>query len=299
FTGGVFTNITHDHLDYHETFENYLKAKKTFFDTLPQKAFALTNADDRNGMVMVQNTRARVFTYALHSMADFMAKVFENQIDGMKLSLNNKEIWTKLVGTFNAYNLVAVFAAAELLGQDQSDVLIHLSRVEHVEGRFDCIYSKQGITGIVDYAHTPDAVKNVLSTITEIRTGQENLITVIGAGGDRDRTKRPLMASIACSMSDTVILTSDNPRSEEPETIIEEMKSGLSPVDKRKVITLVNRKEAIITACHLAKPGDIILVAGKGHEKYQEIKGVKLPFDDKKILEENLILAEQESAGNS
>ncbi|MHC1705959.1 MAG: UDP-N-acetylmuramoyl-L-alanyl-D-glutamate--2,6-diaminopimelate ligase [Bacteroidales bacterium] len=288
FEGAVFTNITHDHLDYHQTFNNYLKAKKRFFDGLPSSSFALTNADDRNGLVMVQNTRAKVFTYGLKSMADFKGKVVESQFEGTKLDINGNEVWSQLVGTFNAYNFLAIYGTAFLLDQDAPTVMVLLSHLSSVEGRFDCIRTENGILGVVDYAHTPDAVENVLRTIEEIRTRQETVITIIGAGGDRDKTKRPLMAKIACDLSDKVILTSDNPRSEDPEVILEEMKSGLDPVQKKKVITIANRKEAILTACHLAKPGDIILLAGKGHEKYQEIKGVRYPFDDKQILREAL-----------
>jgi UDP-N-acetylmuramoyl-L-alanyl-D-glutamate--2,6-diaminopimelate ligase len=286
FSGGVFTNITHDHLDYHKTFDQYLKAKKQFFDELPSKAFALTNIDDKNGRVMVQNTQAKVYTYGLKTMADFKGKVMESQFEGTKMEINGKEVWSQLIGTFNAYNFLAIYGTAVLLEQDAPTVLVLLSHIKAVEGRFDCIRSDKGIIGVIDYAHTPDAVKNVLSTIAEIRTHQEKVITVIGAGGDRDRTKRPLMAHIACDLSDVVLLTSDNPRSEEPEAIIEEMREGLDPVQKKKVIAIVNRKEAIMTAYHLSKPGDIILIAGKGHEKYQEIKGVKYPFDDKQILME-------------
>lgn len=286
FTGGVFTNITHDHLDYHLTFGNYLKAKKKFFDDLPKKAFALTNADDKNGFIMIQNTRAKVYTYGLKTMSEFKGKVLESQFDGTQLEINGKEVWSMLAGIFNAYNFLAIYATAVLLGQEAPDVMIVLSHVLPVEGRFECSRTPNGITTIVDYAHTPDAVKNVLKTINEIRTRQETVITVIGAGGDRDKSKRPVMASLACELSDKVILTSDNPRSEDPQMIVDEMKQGLDPVQKRKVITILNRKEAIITACHLARPGDIILVAGKGHEKYQEIKGVRYPFDDKQVLAE-------------
>ncbi len=235
---------------------------------------------------MVQNTQAKVYTYGLKTMADFKGKVMESQFEGTKMEINGKEVWSQLIGTFNAYNFLAIYGTAVLLEQDAPTVLVLLSHIKAVEGRFDCIRSDKGIIGVIDYAHTPDAVKNVLSTIAEIRTHQEKVITVIGAGGDRDRTKRPLMAHIACDLSDVVLLTSDNPRSEEPEAIIEEMREGLDPVQKKKVIAIVNRKEAIMTAYHLSKPGDIILIAGKGHEKYQEIKGVKYPFDDKQILME-------------
>ena len=289
FAGGIFTNLTHDHLDYHKTFRDYLLAKKKFFDDLPQEAFALINKDDKNGMVMVQNTKASVQTYALKSPADFKCRILENLLEGLQLSINNQETYCRLTGEFNAYNLTAIFGAASLLKQSAEDILTYLSSVPPVEGRFETIHGDQGITAIVDYAHTPDALKNVLNTITEIRTRNEKLITVVGAGGDRDRTKRPLMAAICAEKSDLVILTADNPRSEEPETIIEEMKAGVTADARKRVIIIVNRLEAIKTACHLAKSGDIILVAGKGHEKYQEIKGIKYPFDDKKILEEILL----------
>jgi UDP-N-acetylmuramoyl-L-alanyl-D-glutamate--2,6-diaminopimelate ligase len=288
FAGGVFTNLTHDHLDYHKTFQEYLRAKKKFFDDLPAEAFALVNKDDKNGQVMVQNTRARIQTYALKSAADFKCRIIENLFEGLQLSVNNLEIFCRLTGEFNAYNLTAIYGVSVLLGQPPEKTLTYLSSVPPVEGRFETIHSGNNITAIVDYAHTPDALKNVLNTIGEIRTRNEKLITVVGAGGDRDRSKRPLMAGICAEKSDLVILTSDNPRSEEPEVIIEEMKRGIEADRLRRVMTIVNRKEAIRTACHLAQPGDIILVAGKGHEKYQEIKGVKYPFDDKKILEEML-----------
>ena len=293
FAGGVFTNITHDHLDYHKTFQEYLLVKKKFFDELPAQAFALVNKDDKNGFVMVQNTRAKIQTYALKSPADFKCKILENLPEGLQLSLNNLETFCRLTGEFNAYNLAAVYGVSVLLGQPPEKILTYLSSLPPVEGRFETIHSGNNITAIIDYAHTPDALKNVLNTIGEIRTRNEKLITVVGAGGDRDRTKRPLMAGICAEKSDLVILTSDNPRSEEPETIIDEMKKGIAADRQRKVMTIVNRKEAIRTACHLAQPGDIILVAGKGHEKYQEIKGIRYPFDDKKILEEMLIPANQ------
>jgi UDP-N-acetylmuramoyl-L-alanyl-D-glutamate--2,6-diaminopimelate ligase len=293
FTGGIFTNLTHDHLDYHKTFQEYLLAKKKFFDELPAEAFALINRDDKNGQVMVQNTRAKVKTYALKSSADFKCKIMENLLEGLQLSINNLETFCRLTGEFNAYNLTAVYGASVLLGQLPENILTCLSSIPPVEGRFETIHSGNNITGIIDYAHTPDALKKVLNTIGELRTRNEKLITVVGAGGDRDRSKRPMMAGICAEKSDLVILTSDNPRSEEPEMIIEEMKQGIAADRRRKVMTIVNRKEAIRTACHLAQPGDIILVAGKGHEKYQEIKGVRYPFDDKKILEEMLLPANQ------
>jgi UDP-N-acetylmuramoyl-L-alanyl-D-glutamate--2,6-diaminopimelate ligase len=292
FAGGIFTNLTHDHLDYHKTFQEYLRAKKSFFDHLPSGAFALINADDRNGKVMVQNTQARVYSYALRSVADFKCRVLENQFEGLQLNLDDQEIYCRLTGEFNAYNLTAIYAAARLLDQSPEEVLAILSAVEPVEGRFDTVRSGDNITAIVDYAHTPDALLNVLKTIWEIRTRNEKVITVVGAGGDRDRAKRPLMAAICAERSDLVILTSDNPRSEEPEDIIEEMRKGVPADQMRKVMVIVNRAEAIKTACHLARTGDIILVAGKGHEKYQEIKGVRHPFDDKKILREMLMPAE-------
>ena len=290
FAGGIFTNLTHDHLDFHKTFDSYLKAKKGFFDGLSNKAFALTNVDDKNGMVMLQNTKAHKKTYGLKNIADFKAKIIENHFSGLLLDIDQDEVWFKMVGSFNAYNLLAVYAAALLLEQDKLRVLTSLSRLTGAEGRFDYMISPAGIIGIVDYAHTPDAVQNVLSTIQDIRKGTEQLITVIGCGGDRDKTKRPLMAQVACDWSDKVILTSDNPRSEAPEQIIREMEVGVMPHNKKKALSITDRKEAIRTACHLAKPGDIIVVAGKGHEKYQEIAGVKLPFDDKEILTEFLNL---------
>jgi UDP-N-acetylmuramoyl-L-alanyl-D-glutamate--2,6-diaminopimelate ligase len=290
FSGGIFSNLTHDHLDFHHTFDAYLKAKKRFFDTLQSNAFALTNIDDKNGMVMLQNTRAYKKTYGLKNIADFKAKIIENHFSGLLLNIENEEVWFKMVGSFNAYNLLAVYSAALLLEQDRTRVLTSLSRLSGAEGRFDFMVSEAGIIGIVDYAHTPDAVQNVLTTIQDIRKGTEQVITVIGCGGDRDKSKRPLMAQVACDWSTKVVLTSDNPRSEAPEQIIKEMLTGVMPHNKKKTLSITDRKEAIRTACHLAKPGDIILVAGKGHEKYQETAGVKLPFDDKKILTELLNL---------
>ncbi|TKB98664.1 UDP-N-acetylmuramoyl-L-alanyl-D-glutamate--2,6-diaminopimelate ligase [Pedobacter cryophilus] len=286
FSGGIFTNITHDHLDFHITFDNYLKAKKAFFDGLDKSAFALTNADDKNGLVMLQNTKAHKKTYGLKSLTDFKAKIIENQFSGLHLDMDGEEVYFKLVGSFNASNLLAVYGAALLLEQDKTKVLTILSRLNGAEGRFDYIISPNGIIGIVDYAHTPDAIENVLSTVDNIRSKSEQVITIVGCGGDRDKTKRPLMAKAACEWSDKVILTSDNPRSEDPEQIIKDMQAGVSPVHQKKVLSITDRKEAIKTAVHLAKPGDIILLAGKGHEKYQEIKGVKSDFDDKKILNE-------------
>ncbi|WP_316840387.1 UDP-N-acetylmuramoyl-L-alanyl-D-glutamate--2,6-diaminopimelate ligase [Pedobacter gandavensis] len=290
FVGGVFSNISHDHLDFHKTFDNYIKAKKAFFDGLPAGAFALTNLDDRNGMVMLQNTKASKMTYALKQLADFKAKVVENSFNGLHLEIDQADVFFKLVGSFNAYNLLAVYGTAVLLGEDKLEVLTALSNLTGAEGRFDYMTSSNQIIGIVDYAHTPDAVQNVLSTIADIRKGTEQVITIIGCGGDRDKTKRPIMAQVACDWSDKVILTSDNPRSENPQTIVEEMEKGVSPTNKRKTLSIVDRREAIKTACHLAKPGDIILLAGKGHEKYQEINGVRYHFDDKEILMEQLNL---------
>ncbi len=293
FAGGIFTNLTHDHLDYHGTFQEYVLAKKKFFDQLPADAFALVNKDDKNGQVMVQNTKAKVKTYALRSPADFKCRIIENLLEGIQISINSMEIFCRLTGEFNAYNITAIYGASVLLGQPPEKILTYISSAPPVEGRFETIHSGNNITAIVDYAHTPDALKNVLNTIGEIRTHNERLITVVGAGGDRDRSKRPLMAGICAEKSDLVILTSDNPRSEEPEMIIEEMKKGIQADRQRRVMTIVNRREAIRTACHLAQPGDIILVAGKGHEKYQEIKGIRYPFDDKKILEEMLVTENQ------
>lgn len=288
FSGGVFTNLTHDHLDFHKTFAGYLKAKKTFFDQLEPVAFAITNSDDKNGMVMLQNTRAIKKTYSLKTMADFKGRLLENSFTGLQLLIDGKEVWCKLVGEFNAFNLLAVYATAIMLGREQDEVLTGLSNCLPAEGRFDYFTGRDGITAIVDYAHTPDALENVLKTIAEIRTGSEKLITVVGCGGNRDAAKRPAMSAIAAKFSEKVILTSDNPRFEDPEQIITEMKAGLDPFSIRKTITVLNRREAIIAACAMAAPGDIILVAGKGHEKYQEIKGEKYPFDDKEVLKEFL-----------
>ena len=290
FTGGIFTNLTHDHLDFHKTFDSYLKAKKRFFDHLNMQAFALTNIDDKNGMVMLQNTEAHKKSYGLKNIADFKAKIIENHFSGLLLNIDHEEVWFKMVGSFNAYNLLAVYSAALLLEQDRLKVLTSLSRLTGAEGRFDYMISPSGIIGIVDYAHTPDAVQNVLSTIQDIRKGTEQVITVIGCGGDRDKSKRPIMAQVACDWSDKVILTSDNPRTEVPEQIIRDMEVGVMPQNKRKALSITDRKEAIRTACHLAKSGDIIVVAGKGHEKYQDVGGDKLPFDDKEILTEFLNL---------
>jgi UDP-N-acetylmuramoyl-L-alanyl-D-glutamate--2,6-diaminopimelate ligase len=287
FAGAVFSNITHDHLDYHKTFAEYLAAKKKFFDDLGSHAFALVNVDDKNGKVMLQNSKAKQYTYALKTAADFKAKIIENRFTGLQLDIEGIDVWFKLVGSFNAYNLLAIYSTAVLLGIEKLDVLRVLSNLDAVEGRFEVLRSKNNLISIVDYAHTPDALNNVLNTISAVREGgSEEVITVIGCGGDRDHAKRPIMAKIACDNSNRVILTSDNPRSEDPETILNEMMKGVDIVSRRKVLSIANRKEAIKTACALAKPGDIILVAGKGHEKYQEIKGVKFPFDDKQIIKE-------------
>ncbi|TWR29303.1 UDP-N-acetylmuramoyl-L-alanyl-D-glutamate--2,6-diaminopimelate ligase [Mucilaginibacter pallidiroseus] len=285
FSGAIFTNLTHDHLDYHKTFDSYLKAKKAFFDGLPKNAFALTNADDKNGNVMLQNTAAHRKSYGLKNMADYRARIIENQFGGLLLNIDSEEVWFKLVGTFNAYNLLAVYSAAMLLDQDKSKVLVSLSKLTGAEGRFEYIVAPNKVIGIVDYAHTPDAVQNVLSTIHDIRKGNEKVITILGCGGDRDKTKRPVMARTACEWSDKVILTSDNPRTEDPAQIIKEMEEGVDPAFKRHTLSIVDRREAIKTACMLAQPGDIILLAGKGHEKYQEINGVKNHFDDMEELQ--------------
>lgn len=283
FAGGVFTNITHDHLDYHNTFKEYLDVKKRFFDELPVTAFALTNIDDKNGRVMIQNTRAKVVTYAMKSPADYKVKVLENQFSGLVLNINGKEVWSRLVGDFNAYNLLTAYAVSILLGEEEEEVLRVLSSLESVEGRFQYFISESGVVAIIDYAHTPDALENVLKTIANIRTKNETLYTIVGCGGDRDKAKRPEMARIACELSDKVILTSDNPRSEDPNQIIEEMNAGVPGYHFKKTISVVDRKQAIKTAISMAEKGDIILIAGKGHEKYQEINGVKHDFDDRQI----------------
>src|ERR1035437_3433652 len=293
FAGGVFTNLTHDHLDFHKTFSEYLKAKKRFFDELSPVAFALTNLDDKNGPVMVQNTKASRKFYSLKTLTDFRAKIVENRVDGLQLNIDGNDVWFRLVGNFNAYNLLAIYGTAVLLGEDPSVVLTAMSNLNAVEGRFDYMKSDTGIVGIVDYAHTPDALLNVLNTIENLRTGNEQIITVVGYGGDRDRSKRPIMARIAAEKSDRVILTSDNPRSEDPEAIIAEMQQGIDPVLARKTISIVNRREAIKTACAFALPGDIILIAGKGHEKYQEIKGLRHHFDDNETMNEFLTTPEK------
>jgi UDP-N-acetylmuramoyl-L-alanyl-D-glutamate--2,6-diaminopimelate ligase len=288
FRGGIFSNITHDHLDFHKTFEEYLKAKKRFFDEMPAESFALSNIDDRNGRVMLQNTRAGKYIYSLKTVADFKARIIETPLDGIHIEIDGTETWCRLVGQFNAYNLLAVYSAAVLLGEDKFGVLTILSRLGSVEGRFDYLKSPDGIIAIVDYAHTPDALQNVLDTIYGLRSGNETLITVVGCGGDRDRTKRPVMARIATRMSDKVIITSDNPRTEEPVEIIKEMMAGIEAEYSRKVLAITDRREAIRTACAMSRAGDVILVAGKGHEKYQEINEVKHHFDDKEQLKEFL-----------
>jgi UDP-N-acetylmuramoyl-L-alanyl-D-glutamate--2,6-diaminopimelate ligase len=288
FAGGVFTNLSHDHLDYHATFAEYRDVKKSFFDHLPKTAFALTNVDDKNGAVMFQNTSARKLTYALKSYADYKAQILESQLSGLLLKINESEVWVRLIGTFNAYNLLAIYGTAVELGLDKLEVLRLLSELESVSGRFQYIVSDQKITAVVDYAHTPDALENVIKTINDIRTNNEQLITVIGCGGDRDKTKRPIMAHIASSMSNKVIITSDNPRTEDPIDIIADMEKGVEPQNQKKTLSIVDRKQAIKTACQLAGPNDIILIAGKGHETYQEIQGVRHDFDDMKIVKELL-----------
>lgn len=287
FAGGVFTNITHDHLDYHKTFDEYIKAKKGFFDLLPENAFALVNADDRNAKIMVQNTKAKKKTFSQHAMSDFRFRIIENNFSGLILNIDGSEVVCRLIGSFNAYNLTAVYAVAELCGLEKLPVLTAISNLNAVEGRFQYMSSSNHITGIIDYAHTPDALKNVLSTIADIRTGNEQVITVVGCGGDRDATKRPVMAKIASEMSDKVVLTSDNPRSENASDIIEQMQNGVPADRKKNVMSITDRREAVKVACNIARPGDIVLIAGKGHEKYQEINGVKYPFDDKEVLSES------------
>ncbi len=288
FAGAVFTNITHDHLDYHGTFEEYIKAKKTLFDNLPASAFALVNQDDKRGAIMLQNTKALKKTYSLKHMSDFRARVLSNSIQGLELEINGTNVWFKLVGDFNAYNLLAVFGAAVLLYEDPEEVLTQLSSVDPASGRFQLIPSASGIVAIVDYAHTPDALENVLKTIKNIRTGNEQVITVVGCGGNRDKTKRPLMAAISCQLSNKVVLTSDNPRFEDPMEIIKDMQAGVGPSNYRKTLVVPDRREAIKTAISLSSAGDIVLIAGKGHETYQEIQGVKHPFDDRQVVSELL-----------
>jgi UDP-N-acetylmuramoyl-L-alanyl-D-glutamate--2,6-diaminopimelate ligase len=288
FAGGLFTNITHDHLDYHKTFENYIRAKKKFFDDLGADAFALVNVDDKRGMVMLQNTRAAKHTFALKKMADYKARIISNSLDGLELEVAGKNVWFKMIGDFNAYNLLGVYGAAMLLGEDPDEVLVRLSALTGAPCRFERVLPGSSVTAIVDYAHTPDALKNVLETIHAFRTGKEQVITVVGCGGNRDKTKRPLMASLACMFSDRVVLTSDNPRDEDPMQIIREMQTGVMPTEAKKTLVLADREEAIKTACMMAKKNDIVLVAGKGHETYQEIKGVKYPFDDRQVMERML-----------
>ncbi len=288
FAGGVFTNLSHDHLDYHATFSEYRDVKKSFFDQLSKNAFALTNVDDKNGLVMLQNSMARKLTYGLKTYAIYKAQILENQLSGLLLKINENEVWVRLIGTFNAYNLLAIYGTAVELGLESLEVLRLLSELESVSGRFQFIVSNDKITAIVDYAHTPDALENVLNTINDIRTKNEQLITVVGCGGDRDKTKRPIMANIATKLSDKVIITSDNPRTEDPKTIIAEMEAGVEPQNYKKSLSIEDRKQAIKTACQLANANDIILIAGKGHETYQEINGIRHDFDDMKIVKEIL-----------
>jgi UDP-N-acetylmuramoyl-L-alanyl-D-glutamate--2,6-diaminopimelate ligase len=288
FNGGIFTNLSHDHLDYHSGFDDYRDIKKSFFDHLPKNAFALTNADDKNGTVMLQNTSAKKYTYALKTNADFKAQILENQFSGLLLKINNNEVWVKLIGNFNAYNLLAIYATAILLGMDSLETLQQMSKLENVDGRFQYAISDKNITSIIDYAHTPDALKNVLETINKIRTGNEELITVVGCGGDRDSEKRPKIGKIAATLSTKVIFTSDNPRSEDPEAIIHAIEKGVPPEHYKKTLSISDRKQAIRTACQIADEGDIILVAGKGHESYQEINGERFDFDDFKVVNQIL-----------
>ncbi|WP_298366335.1 UDP-N-acetylmuramoyl-L-alanyl-D-glutamate--2,6-diaminopimelate ligase [uncultured Lutibacter sp.] len=280
FNGGVFTNLTHDHLDYHNSFKEYRDVKKSFFDNLSKDAFALVNVDDKNGSVMVQNSSAKKYTYAQKTMADFKVRILENQFSGLLLSINNNEVWTKLIGSFNAYNLVAVFGVSQILGLEEVEALRIISELENVSGRFQHFISEEGVTAIIDYAHTPDALKNVLETINDIRTGNEQVITVVGCGGDRDKAKRPIMGRIASQLSSQVVFTSDNPRSEDPQVILNEIEVGVDAENYKKTLTVLDREQAIKTAAKLAKRGDIILIAGKGHETYQEVKGIRSNFDD-------------------
>lgn len=286
FTGAVFTNMSHDHLDYHKTFDEYIRAKKLFFDDLDSNAFALVNTDDRRGLVMLQNTKAKKYSYALKNPADFKAKMISDSTKGLHLEINGKEVWFRMIGQFNAYNLLAAYATASLLGEDNEEILLHLSSLEGAPGRFERIVSEDQITVIIDYAHTPDALENVLKTASELRSEKKQIISVIGCGGNRDVAKRPLMGAIASKMSDKVILTSDNPRDEDPEKIIDEIRSGIPTLDLKKTLVITDRKEAIRTALALATANDIVLIAGKGHEDYQEIKGIKYPFEDRKIVRE-------------
>ena len=292
FAGGIFTNISHDHLNYHGTFKEYINVKKAFFDELSKNAFALTNIDDKRGEVMVQNTKAKINHYSLKRLADFKVKILDNSLLGLHLDINGHEFYSRLIGEFNAYNLLAAYGTAVLLGLDKIEVLTALSQIQAAEGRFDHIYSQEkGITGIIDYAHTPDALEKVLKTIDQLRTGKERVITVVGCGGDRDKNKRPIMTKTACDYSDQVILTSDNPRTENPETIIQEMEAGIPSYAAQKALSITNRQQAIKIACRLARKGDIILIAGKGHEKYQEINGIRHPFDDKQVLHEEMSIS--------
>jgi UDP-N-acetylmuramoyl-L-alanyl-D-glutamate--2,6-diaminopimelate ligase len=294
YSGGIFTNITHDHLDYHKTFDEYIRVKKLFFDSLSSRAFALTNADDKRGEVMLQNSAASKFTYSLKTTADFKGKILENNLTGLVMLVNDQEVHFRLIGEFNAYNLLAVFGAAVCLGEEKSEILRNLSVLSGAEGRFDYMISpREKIVGIVDYAHTPDALENVLSTIRKLRKNDERIITVVGCGGDRDKTKRPIMGEVACKLSDQVVFTSDNPRSEDAGAILKDMETGLNTAARRKFISISDRREAIKTALSLSHPADIVLVAGKGHEKFQEIKGVKYPFDDKAVLREVIELMEK------
>jgi UDP-N-acetylmuramoyl-L-alanyl-D-glutamate--2,6-diaminopimelate ligase len=294
YAGGLFSNITHDHLDYHKTFDEYIRVKKSFFDLLPSDAFAISNADDKRGQVMLQNTHAHKYLYSLRTMAEFKGKILENRLTGLLMTINDQEVHFRLIGEFNAYNLLAVYGAAICLGEDKLEVLRCLSELTGAEGRFDYMISaRQKVIGIVDYAHTPDALLNVLATIKKLREGHEQIITVVGCGGDRDKTKRPVMAEVACEHSDKVVFTSDNPRSEDPLQILADMEAGLNTAAKRKSVSVPDRKEAIKLAVSMAKAGDIVLIAGKGHEKYQEIKGVKHPFDDKQVLIEMFELHEK------
>ena len=291
FAGGIFTNITHDHLDYHKTFEEYIRVKKKFFDDLPTAAFALSNMDHKRGMVMLQNTAAHRNTYSLKAPANFKGKVLENGLSGLLMLIDHQEAWFRMIGTFNAYNLLAVYGAAVLLGEDKTEVLSVLTDLHGAPGRFETVFSaRERVLGIVDYAHTPDALINVLATINQLRTQGQQLYTVVGCGGDRDHAKRPVMAEVVCEHSDKAIFTSDNPRSEDPETILDEMEAHLNTAQRRKMLRITDRREAIKTACALAGPEDIILVAGKGHEKYQEIKGVRHPFDDMQVLTQSFEL---------
>ena len=293
FSGGVFTNLTQDHLDYHNSFSEYRDVKKSFFDVLPKSAFALSNKDDKNGMKMLEGTKAQQYTYSLKSVSNYKCRVLENHFEGMLLNINKVDVWVKLFGDFNAYNMLSVYAVANQFAFEDNEVLTALSTLTSPEGRFQHFQSKEKITGIVDYAHTDDALKNVLTTVNNMRTNTEQLITVLGCGGDRDKTKRPLMSAVACNLSSQVILTSDNPRSENPDTIIDDMMQALDPVQKKKVLVIIDRKQAIKTACLLANSSDIVLVAGKGHEKYQEINGEKFPFDDIEELKQSLNIIKQ------